>query len=218
MTKSLPPKQTVSSSWDACSCAHQRRHSQILSLRHSTRFVSAIDDTPISRQQKLHLFKYGVCPRLSWPLLVEDFPLTWLEKELQPLATKALKKWAGLATSSNTSILFLPAKKGGLALPSLVGLYKRLQATKMVQLLTSHDAGVRKAADLRLVEEKGKKRLKFRPAALVDSIRSQDPPRNRRALTRAAMTLLTDEEDDERHQSLCQLHTQGEMAQSWEDT
>ena len=218
MTKSLPPKQTVSSSWDACSCAHQQRHSQILSLRHSTRFVSAIDDTPISRQQKLHLFKYGVCPRLSWPLLVEDFPLTWLERELQPLATKALKKWAGLATSSNTSILFLPAKKGGLALPSLVGLYKRLQATKMVQLLSSHDAGVRKAADLRLVEEKGKKRLKFRPAALVDSIRSQDPPRNRRALTRAAMTLLTDEEDDERHQSLCQLHTQGEMAQSWEDT
>ena len=85
---------------------------------------------------------------------------------------QALKKWAGLATSSNTSILFLPAKKGGLALPSLVRLYKRLQATTMVQLLSSHDAGVRKAADLRLVEEKEKekKRLKFRPAALVDSI------------------------------------------------
>ena len=151
-------------------------------------------------------------------LLVEVFPLTWLERELQPLATKALKKWAGLATSSNTSILFLPAKKVGLSLPSLVGLYKRLQAMKMVQLLTSHDAGVRKAADLRLVEEKGKKRLKFRPAALVDSICSQDTPQSRKVLTRAAKTLLTDEEDDERHQSLCQLQIQGEMARSWEVT
>ena len=103
-------------------------------------------------------------------------------------------------------------KKGGLALPSLVGLFKRLQATKIVQLLTSQDAGVWKAADLYLVEEKEKKRLKFRSAALVDSIRSQHPPRSCQGLTRAAKTLLSQEEDDERHQSLCQLSTQGEMA------
>ena len=43
------------------------------------------------------------------------------------------------------SILFLPAKRGGLALPSLVREHKKLQASKMVQLLMSHDPGVRKA-------------------------------------------------------------------------
>ena len=127
------------------------RSSLVDTLHH---FLSAIDHSPVTWQQKLRLFKYGVYPRLQWPLLVEDFPLSWLEHQLQPLATKALKKWSGLAKSSNTSILFLPAKKGGLALPSLVGLFKRLQATKMVQLLTSQDAGVRKVADLHLVEEK----------------------------------------------------------------
>ena len=116
-------------------------------------------------------------PRLSWPLLVEDFPISWLERDLQPLATKALKEWASLARHSNTSILFLPAKRGGLALPSLAREHKKLQASKMVQLITSHDPGVRKVADLRLLEEKERLRMKFRPAVLVDSIRTQDHPR-----------------------------------------
>ena len=141
--------------------------------------LNAIDETPLTRQQKLRLFKHGVCPRLSWPLLVEVFPISWLERELQPLATKALKKWVGLARPSNTLILFLPTKKGGLALPSLVMLFKKMQATKMVQLFRSHDPGVRKAVALRLVEEKERQRLKFRPAALVDSILTQDHAQSR---------------------------------------
>ena len=99
------------------------RSSLVDTLHH---FISAIDHSPVTRQQKLHLFKHGVCPRLQWPLLVEDFALSWPERQLQPLATKALKKWSGLATSSNTSILFQPAKKSGLALPSIVGLFKSL--------------------------------------------------------------------------------------------
>ena len=169
------------------------------------RMLSAIDKTPLTRQQKLCLFKHGVCPRLSWPLDVEDFPITWLERDLQPLATKALKKWAGLTSPSNTSILFLPVKKGGLALPSLVSLHKKLQATKMVQLLTSRDPGVRKAADLRLAEEEARQRLKFRPAAMVNSILTQEPSQSRRALTGAAKTFLAEEEDEERHQALCLL-------------
>ena len=107
------------------------------SLRGSLQqMLTAIDKTPLTRQQKLRLFKHGVCPRLSWPLPVEDFPISWMERELQPLA---LKEWAGLARHSNTSILFLPAKRGGLALPPLVREHKKLQASKIVQLITSHD-------------------------------------------------------------------------------
>ena len=60
--------------------------------------LSAIDGTPLTHQQKLKLFRHGVCPRLSWSLLVEHFPITWLEHELQPLATKALKRWADQQT------------------------------------------------------------------------------------------------------------------------
>lgn len=147
---------------------------------------------------------------------MEDFPVTWLEHELQPLATKSLKKWAGLARSSNTSILYLPAKRGGLALPSLVSLYKKQQSLRMVQLFTSKDAGVRTAAHLCLMEERGKQRVLFRPASLVDDILSQAPSQSQQAVSRAAKTLIMDEEADKRHQQLCCLPTQGEMARQWE--
>ena len=161
------------------------------SLRGSLQqMLTAIDQTPLSRQQKLRLYK------LSWPLIVEAFPISWLERDL---ATKALKEWAGLACHSNTSIPFLPAKRGGLALPSLVREHKKLQASKMVQLFTSYDPGVRKVADLRLLEEKKRQRLKFRPAVLVDSIKTQGHPQSRRALTGAVKTLLSEEDNDGSH-------------------
>ena len=40
--------------------------------------------------------------------------ITWLEGDLQPVVTKYLKKWSGLARSLNTEVLFLPSKLGGL--------------------------------------------------------------------------------------------------------
>ena len=128
------------------------------------RMLDAIDTAPLTRQQKLRLYRYGVCPRLSWPLTVEDLPISWLKRELQPLVTKALKKWACLARPSNTSILFLSARRSGLALPSLVDLHKKMQGTRMVQLVTSSDPVVRRAAELHLEEERRVQRRKFLPA------------------------------------------------------
>ena len=180
--------------------------------------LMAIDKTPLTCQQKLRLFKHGVCPRLSWFLLVDDFPISWLKRDLQPLATEALMEWARLTRHSYTTILSLPFKRGGLALPSLVREHKKLQASKMVQLITSQDPGVRKVADLRLLEEKKRQRIKFRPAVLEDSIQTQDHPQSRRALTGAVKTLLSEEEDDGLHLSLCQLPAQGEMTRAWEES
>ena len=87
----------------------------------------------------MSLYKLGVCPHLSWPLLVEEFPTTWLDRELQPLATRYLKRWSGLACSLNTAIFFLPQKRGGLGLPSLTCLHKKQQSIRMVQLFLSDD-------------------------------------------------------------------------------
>ena len=194
---------------------NEARSTLLSSLR---RMLSAINETPLTRQQKLRLFKQGVCPRLSWPLLVESFPESWLEKELQPLATKALKSWAGLARHSNPSILFLPSKRGGLALPSLVSFHRKLQASRMAQLFMSSDLGVRKAASISLQEEKKSRRRRFKPASLVVSIREQCSKQNRKAVKGAVRTLLAEEEDDHRHQTLCRLPAQGEMARAWEES
>ena len=72
----------------------------------------------------------------------------------------------------------------------------------MVQLFTSSDPGVRKAADLRLEEERKSQRMKFQPAEFVEELLSGVQPHSRCALTRAAKNILTEEEVDERHQVL----------------
>ena len=104
--------------------------------------------------------------------MVEEFPLTWLERRLQPLAIRFLKKWVGLAQPSNTAILFL---RGRLALPSLVSLYKKQQSSRMVQLFTSDDPGVRRAAHLLLQEEERAQRTRFKLAVFVNEVRAVDP-------------------------------------------
>ena len=93
-----------------CSSNEEARSSLQETLR---KMLSATDATLLTHHQKLQLFIHGVCPRLSWPLLVETFPTSWLERVLQPMATKALKSWPGLARHSNSSVLFLSVKRGG---------------------------------------------------------------------------------------------------------
>ena len=59
--------------------------------------------------------------------------------------------------------------------------------------------------------------MKFKPAVVVNDILISDPSQNRRTLAGAAKTLLVEEEADERHQQLCSLSTQGEMARQWRE-
>ena len=41
---------------------------------------------------------------------------------------------------------------------------------------------------------------------------------SRRTVSRAAKTIIAEEEGDKRHQDLCKLPAQGEMARSWEES
>jgi len=40
------------------------------------RMLQAVDQCPLTSHQKLRLFKAGICPRLSWLLLIEELPIT----------------------------------------------------------------------------------------------------------------------------------------------
>ncbi|CAI8036211.1 hypothetical protein GBAR_LOCUS20310 [Geodia barretti] len=88
-------------------------------------------------------------------------------------------------------------------------MYKKQQASRMVQLFMSGDPGVRKAAD-----EREKQRSKFKPAMFVDDLHI-DRAQTRRALSGAVKTLLAEEEADQNHLHLCQLSSQREMARVW---
>ena len=111
------------------------------------RMLCKIDRCPLTRKQKLLLYRAGVCPRMSWLLTIEEFPITWVEKNLDTIATSYLKRWSGLARPANTAPLYLPQKIGGLNLPLMSSLHKRLQVSRQAQLLTSQDSCVRYIAE-----------------------------------------------------------------------
>ena len=89
------------------------------------------------RKQKLKLYRLGICPRLSWDLMISEFPYRGSKKNLDPFGTRYLKKWSGLARPADPAILLLPSENGGLnpQLPST--LYQKLQVGRASLLVAS---------------------------------------------------------------------------------
>ena len=50
------------------------------------RMLQAVDKCPLTSHQKLKLYKAVVCPQLSWLLLIEELPITWVEREPEATA------------------------------------------------------------------------------------------------------------------------------------
>ena len=63
--------------------------------------LEKVDATSITRQQKLKLIKVSICPRLTWDHSISDLPVSWLRNQFQPIATRFLKRWSGLACSAD---------------------------------------------------------------------------------------------------------------------
>ena len=95
---------------------------------------------------------------------------------------EVLKKWAALAKSVNTALLYLPTRLGGVNIPGFTSLYKRLQVSRQSQLLMSPDGGVRLLAERNLQHEHSLTRKIFKPAVAVLDTMAEDPSRSREAL------------------------------------
>ena len=53
------------------------------------------DNTSITRQQKIKLFKLSIYPRLTWDLSISDLPVSRLQNTLQPIATRYVTEKMG---------------------------------------------------------------------------------------------------------------------------
>ena len=182
-----------------------------------SKLEKTVDRMPLTKQQKLLMYTAGVCPRLIWPLLTQEFPLSWVEAELDSLATRYIKRWAGLTKSANTSILFLPHSLGGLNLPQLSTVYRKLQVSRQIQLLTSYDGCVRFMADQSLKREQCASRAKFQPATQANEVLKTNIGGSRKALTKAAKTLVTEDTNDTLLQCWQGLERQGHMRRCLDD-
>ena len=59
--------------------------------------LTSIDETPLTRKQKLLLYSGGVCPRLTWPLLIQEFPTIWMDRQVDsrhPLSQEVVWAWS----------------------------------------------------------------------------------------------------------------------------
>ena len=154
------------------------------------RMLMSIDETPLTRKQKLLLYSGGGCPQMTWHLLIQEFPTTWMEQQVDAMVTRYLKRWSGLGKSANTALL---RAMGGLNLPSLMTLHKRLQVSRQCQLLVSQDSCVQFLADRGLKRELSLARKKFRPAKQAREALVINPGGNSISLMKTAKAAVSEE-------------------------
>lgn len=147
--------------------------------------LERVDAVSVTRKQKLKLYRLGVCPRLSWDLTITEFSVSWLEKTLDSMVTRYLKKWAGLARPADPARLYLPQANGGFNLPLPSTLYQKLQVGKASLLITSRDAGVSHAVREALKKEQHQQRSKFRPNTIAQQQTLEQHGRQSREWQRA---------------------------------
>ena len=175
--------------------------------------LSRVDATPVTRKQKLHLYRLRVCLRITWDLTISDFPISWVEKTLDPLATQYLKRWLGLARPADPSRLYLPQEKGSLELPSVSLLYQKMHVGKVALLMISRDAGVQYAMKFQLQQENQAQRKKFRPATLTQGAFANFPEASRKTLTRMAKNEVQKQDVQKRLAHATSLQVQGKFFQ-----
>ena len=151
----------------------------------------------------------GICLRLNWLLTLNEFSLSWVKRQFEATATRYLKRWTGLTKSANPNIFYIPRSEGGLQLPSISTLYKKLQVSKHCQLLTSKDATVRHLAEKNLETKIKSIRKIFKPSTEVQQTMVEDPSQSRKALLKAVKNKVA-YSDASRHKSeLLALPVQG---------
>ena len=144
--------------------------------------MQRIDDTSVTRQQKLKLFKVSICPHLTWDLSILDLPVSWLWNTLQPITTRYLKRWSGLSRSVDPNCLFLPKSNDGLDLPHLLTVYKKIQATKAGSHMFSRDSSVRAIATLDTLQEASLQHILFQPHQEVVKVMRENPGASRKCV------------------------------------
>ena len=147
--------------------------------------LERVDAVSVTRKQKLKLYRLGVCPRLSWDLTITEFSVSWLEKTLDSMVTRYLKKWAGLARPADPARLYLPQANGGFNLPLPSTLYQKLQVGKASLLITSRDAGVSHAVREALKKEQHRQHSKFQPNMIAQQQTLEQHGRQSREWQRA---------------------------------
>ena len=173
--------------------------------------LEKVDSVPVTRNQKLLLYKAGVCPIMLWDMGISDLPISWITKCLEATTTRYLKKWSGLAWSADPSHLYLPKKSGGIDLPNITTLYRKMKVSIACQLLMSCDPITKQVTKIQIQKEEMQKRAKFQPMLTVRDVDAADPGGRRQTIMKRAKNLVMTEDTEERLDHAKSLATQGQL-------
>ena len=120
--------------------------------------------------------------------------------------------WSG--STSEHHPLYLPQKLGGLNLPLMSSLHKRLQVSRQAQLLTSQDSCIRHIVEKALQRDisLSLSRKKFKVSVIVREVMKVDPGCTRKSLTNAVKHLSQKEDDHHNLSEPQKLEKQGHMS------
>ena len=179
--------------------------------------LGKVDSALVTRNQKLLLYKAGVCPRMLWDMGISDLSISWITRQLEATVTRYLKKWSGLSRSADPSRLYLPKKNSGLNLPNITTLYKKVKVSIACQLLMSRDPAIQRVARIQVLKEESQKRSKFQSILLAREVIATDPGARRQTILKRAKTLVLTEAVEGQLDHAKSLTKQGQLHELVDD-
>ena len=76
-------------------------------------YSKLIDETLLTGAQKLWIWEHFAMSKVAWDFLIHDFPPSFVKTKLQPIQTKYLNKWSGLARAADPSVLYRSRENAG---------------------------------------------------------------------------------------------------------
>ena len=106
-------------------------------------YAKLIDGTLLTGIQKAWIWQHFAMAKFSWDFLISDVPPSFVEATLQPIQTRFLKKWVGLAVKADPSILYRSHRNAGLGWKEVRVEHKKNQLIRRHQLQSSRDPQVK---------------------------------------------------------------------------
>ena len=106
--------------------------------------MNLIGKSGLPGRYKAWIYQHGVLPRIVWPLMVYEFPLTTVEA-MERVVHGYIKKWIGIPKSFSSVGLYSVGNKLQLPFSSLVDVYKTTKARTVTMLKDSSDTRINQA-------------------------------------------------------------------------
>lgn len=118
-----------------------------------TAWLIAIDKSGLPGKFKAWMYQHGVLPRILWPLLVYEVPVTTVEA-LEKTISQFLRRWLGLPRSLSSMALYGHSNK--LHLP-FSGLTEEFKVTRSREAMMYRDSADAKVASAGILVKTGRK-------------------------------------------------------------